>query len=93
MKIKMSKEELIMEAEEGMAKLKELESFDGWETNIGQPGRHYNTKFEGRIAARGITIVPIHFDKVKDYMGQDDTLLKIAPMALQMLKVESGDNY
>jgi hypothetical protein len=45
------------------------------------------------MAARGITIVPIHFDKVKDYMGQDDTLLKIAPMAIQMLKVEQGDNY
>lgn len=45
------------------------------------------------MAARGITIVPIHFDKVKDYMGQDDTLLKIAPLAIQMLKVEQGDNY
>lgn len=93
MEAKLSPQEYTNIAQQGLKRLKELESFEKWEANGEKPCAMFKTEIDGRVASKGVAKVNYNIEKVFGFLDQEDTLKKINPMLLEIKVLEINENY
>jgi len=65
-------------------RIKELEVHEGWKPNGNKPCDMFKMEIENRIASKGTAIVPYNIEKIYEFLGKEETLLKLNPMLSEM---------